>query len=52
MQLQLETLDAEASYANGVLEVKVPVLEQAQPRKIEVRKVEIAQAGERLQIAA
>src|SRR5882672_10053667 len=42
-----QTLDAEAveaSYANGVLEVKVPVTEQAQPRKIEVRKVEIAQA--------
>jgi len=45
-----ETLNAEAveaSYANGVLEVKVPVLEQAQPRKIEVRKVEIAQAGDK-----
>ena len=44
-----ETLNAEAveaSYANGVLEVKVPVLEQAQPRKIEVRKVEIRQADE------
>jgi HSP20 family protein len=45
-----ETLDAEAveaSYANGVLEVKVPVLEQEQPRKIEVRKVEIAQATDK-----
>ncbi len=50
-----ETLNAEAveaSYANGVLEVKVPVLEQAQPRKIEVRKVEIAQAGGKEEIAA
>jgi HSP20 family protein len=50
-----ETLDAEAveaSYANGVLEVKVPVLEQAQPRKIEIRKVEIAQAGDKEEIAA
>ena len=50
-----ETLDAEAveaSYANGVLEVKVPVTEQAQPRKIEVRKVEIAQADDTQEIAA
>ena len=50
-----ETLNAEAveaSYANGVLEVKVPVLEQAQPRKIEVRKVEIAQADGKEEIAA
>ena len=50
-----ETLNAEAieaSYANGVLEVKVPVLEQAQPRKIEVRKVEIAQADGNEEIAA
>jgi HSP20 family protein len=36
----------EASYDNGVLEVRVPVLEQAKPRKIEVRKVEIRQADE------
>ena len=36
----------EASYANGVLEVRIPVLEQAKPRKIEVRKVEIAQADD------
>ena len=45
-----ETLNAEAveaSYANGVLEVKVPVLEQAQPRKIEVRKVEIPRRATR-----
>ena len=44
-----ETLNAdavEASYANGVLEVRIPVLEQAKPRKIEVRKVEIAQADD------
>ena len=27
----------EASYDNGVLEVRIPVLEQAKPRKIEVR---------------
>ena len=42
----------EASYDNGVLEVRIPVLEQAQPRKIEVRKVEIAQAGDKEEIAA
>ena len=36
----------EASYDNGVLEVRIPVLEQAKPRKIEVRKVEIRQADE------
>ena len=49
-----ESLDAEAveaSYANGVLEVKVPVLGHAQP-KIEVRKVEIAQADEKQEIPA
>jgi HSP20 family protein len=28
----------EAAYNNGVLEVRIPVLEQAQPRKIEVRQ--------------
>ena len=50
-----ETLNAdavEASYANGVLEVRIPVLEQAKPRKIEVRKVEIAQADGEQEIAA
>ena len=50
-----ETLNAdavEASYANGVLEVRIPVTEQAKPRKIEVRKVEIAQADEKQEIAA
>ena len=28
----------EAGYDNGVLEVRIPVLEQAKPRKIEVRQ--------------
>jgi HSP20 family protein len=28
----------EASYHNGVLEVRIPVLEQAKPRKVEVRQ--------------
>jgi HSP20 family protein len=42
----------EASYDNGVLEVRIPVLEQAKPRKIEVRKVEIRQADEDKEIAA
>ncbi len=30
----------EASYGNGVLEVRIPVLEQAKPRKIEVRQAD------------
>jgi len=50
-----ETLNAdavEASYANGVLEVRIPVLEQAKPRKIEVRKVEITQADGQGELAA
>ena len=50
-----ESLNAEAveaSYANGVLEVRIPVLEQAKPRKIEVRKVEIAQVHDEQEIAA
>ena len=50
-----ETLNAdavEASYANGVLEVRIPVTEQAKPRKIEVRKVEIAHADDTQEIAA
>ena len=42
----------EASYANGVLEVRIPVIEQAKPRKIEVRKVELAQADDNQEIAA
>jgi HSP20 family protein len=28
----------EAAYSNGVLEVRIPVLEQAKPRKVEIRK--------------
>ena len=50
-----ETLNAdavEASYANGVLEVRIPVTEQAKPRKIEVRKVEITQADDQGELAA
>jgi len=50
-----ETLNAEAveaSYANGVLEVRIPVTEQAKPRKIEVRKVEITQADSQDELAA
>ncbi|HEY3650159.1 MAG TPA: Hsp20 family protein [Streptosporangiaceae bacterium] len=42
----------EASYANGVLKVRIPVTEQAKPRKIEVRKVEIAQADTKDELAA
>ena len=30
----------EAAYHNGVLEVRIPVLEQAKPRKVEVRQGE------------
>ena len=30
----------EATYTNGVLEVRIPVLEQAKPRKVEVRQGE------------
>jgi len=42
----------EAAYSNGVLEVRIPVLEQAKPRKIEVRKVEITQADGQGELAA
>ncbi|MFY9929608.1 MAG: Hsp20/alpha crystallin family protein [Streptosporangiaceae bacterium] len=38
-----QNLDAEAveaSYDNGVLEVRIPVTEQAKPRKVEVRQPE------------
>ncbi len=38
-----ETLNAdavEASYDNGVLEIRIPVLEQAKARKIEVRQAD------------
>ncbi len=50
-----ESLNAEAveaSHANGVLEVRIPVLEQAKPRKIEVRKVEVRQADDQPELAA
>ena len=30
----------DATYANGVLEVRIPVLEQAKPRKVEVRQAD------------
>ena len=30
----------EATYNNGVLEVRIPVLEQAKPRKVEVRQAD------------
>ena len=42
----------EATYNNGVLEVRIPVTEQAKPRKIEVRKVEITQADGQDELAA
>ena len=38
-----ENLNADAvqaSYDNGVLEIRIPVLEQAKPRKIEVRQAD------------
>ncbi len=50
-----ENLNAEAveaGYGNGVLEVRIPVLEQAKPRKIEVRKVEVRQADDHTELAA
>ncbi len=50
-----ESLNAEAveaSHANGVLEVRIPVLEQAKPRKVEVRKVEVRQADYQPELAA
>jgi HSP20 family protein len=42
----------EASYGNGVLQVRIPVTEQAKPRKIEVRKVEVRQADDHQELAA
>jgi HSP20 family protein len=48
----------EASYTNGVLEVRIPVLEQAKPRKVEVRQgeqaeqVEAEKAEDQAEIAA
>lgn len=50
-----ESLNAEAveaSHANGVLEVRIPVLEQAKPRKVEVRKVEVRPADDQPELAA
>jgi len=50
-----ESLNAEAveaSHANGVLEVRIPVLEQAKPRKVEVQKVEVRQADDQPELAA
>ena len=41
-----ENLNAEAveaGYSNGVLEVRIPVLEQAKPRKVEVRQADAPQ---------
>lgn len=34
----LNTDAVEAAYHNGILEVRIPVLEQAKPRKVEVRQ--------------
>jgi len=36
----LNTDAVEATYTNGVLEVRIPVLEQAKPRKVEVRQAD------------
>ena len=36
----------EATYNNGVLEVRIPVLEQAKPRKVEVRQGDTDTSGE------
>jgi len=36
----LNAESVEAAYNNGVLEVRIPVLEQAKPRKVEVRQGE------------
>ena len=50
-----ENLNAEAveaSYDNGVLEVRIPVLEQAKPRKIEVRKAEVRQADDQPELVS
>ena len=52
LQEALNADAVEASYANGVLEVRIPVTEQAKPRKIEVRKVEIAQEDDKQELAA
>ena len=54
-----ENLNAEAveaGYSNGVLEVRIPVLEQAKPRKVEVRQAdapqEVAEADAPEQLAS
>jgi HSP20 family protein len=39
----------EAAYNNGVLEVKIPVTEQAKPRKVEIRQ---GQADDKQELAA
>jgi HSP20 family protein len=39
---QLNADAVEATYANGVLEVTVPVAERAKPRKVEIRKELVA----------
>ena len=39
---QLDSDAVQASYANGVLEVTVPVAERARPRKVEIRKELVA----------
>jgi HSP20 family protein len=36
----LNTDAIDASYTNGVLEVRIPVVEQAKPRKVEVRQAD------------
>jgi HSP20 family protein len=54
-----ENLNAEAveaAYSNGVLEVRIPVVEQAKPRKVEVRqadaKAEVSEADAKSELAA
>jgi HSP20 family protein len=46
----------EAAYSNGVLEVRIPVVEQAKPRKVEVRqadaKAEVSEADAKSELAA
>jgi HSP20 family protein len=37
----LDSEHIEAGYANGVLTVRIPVLEKARPRKIEIRKADV-----------
>jgi HSP20 family protein len=46
----------EAAYSNGVLEVRIPVVEQAKPRKVEVRqadaKAEVSEADAKSELTA